>query len=772
MVAHLARMAGMLGLVGVVFLVWVVFGCSKTPPPELADASNGSSSATTAAKEPQSRRYLKALQSTSDQQRRGAIDYFAQSGADAETLAAIIELLGDPANAGLGRTHPQRITSTREAAVRALLALGPPGEQAVQEKGLGLLRAGLKDPQPAVREHTAYAVGLLGPLAQPLATELYVLCRDPEQAVHNAAFDALRRIGTVEAAPLATLLVHDNPHVARLAAELAPLVPEVPAAAVPQLTPALRSNEPSVRVAAASLLALAGSEAASAAPELIAAIRASYPEMFDPLQPLTLGSDWAYWQALQRIGKDAAGPTAELLAHPHPLVRLLAAYTLGELGAAAAVDKLRPLLRDPIADVAIEAATAWLRIDPQAKEPLELLQQALDSPEQLPLLALGAIARLDQAALPLLPTAMAKLGSNNPYARFGAARLLGQLPPEQAAKYVPQLRPLLQDPFSEIRQQAARTVQELGPVAAPLAADLAKAWQSTDDEALRDAWIDAIIAIGSEGKPALAALTQAAIDANLPPARRIRIIQTLPTIDPAAPATVQTLRQLLQDSDADVRTAAARALGRCDPLPAETVRELLAVAARDRRTNPRMGALLGLIAAGTRAAAAQKDLQPLAERTPRDGQVLLAQLASYAVQGKVTSARSILRAALEAPQPDVRAAAALALELFPVNSADLPALKKLCGDTHPETRRAAADALGRIGPAAKEAVGLLIPLLEDGQPEVRAAAAEALGRIGTVPPAAIPKLRQLQDDPIAGPAARKTLERAGLREPNRLRLIP
>ncbi len=766
MVAHLARLAGILGL------LWVVSGCSKTPPPEPADASNSSASDTTAAKEPPSRRYLKALQSTSNQQRREAIDYFARHGADAETLAAIVELLGDSANAGLGRTHPQRITSTREAAVRALLALGPPREQAIQQKVLGLLRAGLKDPQPAVREHTAYAVGLLGPLAQPLAAELYDLCRDPEQAVHNAAFDALWRIGRVEAAPLAALLVHDDPHVSRLAAELASLVVEVPAAAVPQVAAALRSTDPSVRVAAATLLALAGPAASSAAPELVAAIRASYPEMFDPMQPLTIGNDWAYWQALLQIGKGAAGPTAELLAHPHPLVQLLAAYTLGELGDAAAVDKLRPLLRDPIADVAIEAATAWLRLDKQAKEPLELLQQALDGPEQSPLLALGAIARLDQAALPLLPTAMAKLGSDNPYARYGAARLLGQLPPEQAAKYVPQLRPLLQDPFPVIRQQAAHTIQELGPVAASLAADLAKAWQSTDDEALRDAWIDAIIALGTEAKPALTALTQAAADVHLPPVRRLRIIQALPTIDPAATPTVQTLRQLLKDGDADVRAAAARALGRCDPLPAEAVRELLILATSDRRTTPRLGALLGLIAAGPRAAAAQKDLQPLAERTPLDGQVLLAQLASAAVQGRVATARNILRAALEAPQADVRAAAAMALELFPVNSADLPALKKLCRDAHPETRRAAADALGRIGPAAKEAVGLLVPLLEDGQPDVRAAAADALGRIGTVPPPAIPKLRQIQDDPVAGPAARRTLERVGLREPNRLRLKP
>src|SRR5205085_4604058 len=69
-------------------------------------------------------------------------------------------------------------------------------------------------------------------------------------------------------------------------------------------------------------------------------------------------------------------------------------------------------------------------------------------------------------------------------------------------------------------------------------------------------------------------------------------------------------------------------------------------------------------------------------------------------------------------------------------------------------RQAAATALGQIGPAAREAVPALTPLLRDPDGDVRSAAFQALGRIGPAAAAAVPALVEALADPARrGPAA-------------------
>src|SRR5437773_1186744 len=87
------------------------------------------------------------------------------------------------------------------------------------------------DTTAADREHTAYTVGLLGPLARPLSADVMKLCTDPEEKVRGAAFDALRVIGVTDVPGFAALLTHENREVGRLAAELISGLPEVPDAA-------------------------------------------------------------------------------------------------------------------------------------------------------------------------------------------------------------------------------------------------------------------------------------------------------------------------------------------------------------------------------------------------------------------------------------------------------------------------------------------------------------------------------------------------------------
>lgn len=745
-------------------------GCSKRVEPGGANGAAGNDAPpggqVSDPRDAQAERHWKALASSSEQARREAIAYLAQQGAQGDTIARLIGLLSDPSTAGVGKAQSGRIGSTREAAARTLLALGEAGEAALRQQGVAVLRAGLRDRQAAVREHSAYTLGLLGPLAQAAADDLLDACQDGQAEVRRAALDALRQVGVGDPRKYVRLLVHPDGEVARLAAELAALVPSVPAESVETLRQALRSPDEEVRTAAARLLVSLKSEAAPAIPELLAAIRQSYPPMLDPTQPtiFRLGADLAYWQALAAIGAPAVEATVELLQHDHPLVRYLAANTLGEIGpaaAAAAKEPLKKALQDPFADVAIEAACALIRLGVAQEDARRLLQTALDAPNVVAWSAMAALPRLGEGAKDLIPQALARLESDNPYARYGAVGLIATLPPEQAQRYLPQLGQLTADREALIRQQVAAVLQQLGPLAGPTAAAVAQAWQREMDEALRDAWIDALLAMAGQAQPALEVLVQAAADDNLPVARRLRIIAGLPQAGGTDPRVVQSLLQLTQQKDSDVRVAAARALGQVPSLPSEAIQRLATMAQTDHRLPPRRAALLALIAAGPQAQKVSSTLQPLAERTPPDALALLAQVARATAEKQTGRARQLLQAALSSPRAEVRSAALDALLVLSPTSAELPALQRLLVEANPEVRAAAVQAIGQLGPVAQAAVPLVTKLLDDRDPAVQAAAIEALGRLGPAAQAAVDKLRRLSDHPTLAPAVRRTLSKLG-----------
>ena len=137
------------------------------------------------------------------------------------------------------------------------------------------------------------------------------------------------------------------------------------------------------------------------------------------------------------------------------------------------------------------------------------------------------------------------------------------------------------------------------------------------------------------------------------------------------------------------------------------------------------------------------------------------------MDGDATKAAATVRAGLTDKKPDVRAAAVGALLGVGPKPEDLPALLKLLKERGGETREAAVQCLGRLGPAAKEAVPQLTKLLiDDVIGDVRSAAATALGDIG---PAALPAVQKLQeaarnDHAAAEPAAKKALEKLGVKE--------
>ena len=134
------------------------------------------------------------------------------------------------------------------------------------------------------------------------------------------------------------------------------------------------------------------------------------------------------------------------------------------------------------------------------------------------------------------------------------------------------------------------------------------------------------------------------------------------------------------------------------------------------------------------------------------------------MDGDVAKAAATVRAGLADKKPDVRGAAVGALVGIGPKPEDLPALLKLLKERNGETREAAVQCLGRLGPAAKEAVPQLMKLLiDDVIGDVRAprdAPATSARRA-----AGSPKLQEAaRNDPAAEPAAKKALEKLGVKE--------
>jgi HEAT repeat protein len=104
---------------------------------------------------------------------------------------------------------------------------------------------------------------------------------------------------------------------------------------------------------------------------------------------------------------------------------------------------------------------------------------------------------------------------------------------------------------------------------------------------------------------------------------------------------------------------------------------------------------------------------------------------TLALADKGTEEMPALLAALRDREPDVRAAAATAIEVLgPEARTAVPMLVWALRDREVAVRRAVARALAAIGPAALGGAQALIEALADGDPGVRAAAARGLGAIG------------------------------------------
>jgi HEAT repeat protein len=203
------------------------------------------------------------------------------------------------------------------------------------DESLPDLIRGLTSPVPANRVRSARALAKLGPTGQDAFQALFAATDDPEQAVREAAVQALGGFGVQVLSTLVQLLNHPCKYVRRnVVWAMGKLGPDARPVVRP-LCNTLRDVDPRTAGGAAQALGGIGAGAADAISELAEVMRGTNVVL------CRLAA-----KALSQIGPAALPTLVSHLKHHDPFVRGEAAMAVGWMGpaAAAAVGPLRDLL--------------------------------------------------------------------------------------------------------------------------------------------------------------------------------------------------------------------------------------------------------------------------------------------------------------------------------------------------------------------------------------------------------------------------------------------
>jgi HEAT repeat protein len=173
------------------------------------------------------------------------------------------------------------------------------------------------------------------------------------------------------------------------------------------------------------------------------------------------------------------------------------------------------------------------------------------------LASLYVLESLKAEAAPAAGDLAKALDSQEPFVRWGAARVVRHVAPREADRIVPALARRLDDENADVRLTSLLALKEYGPAIKPAVEALAKALAHKDTNTRAFA-VEVVASAGTEGKAAAPALLGALADSdsNI----RVAAIEALPRLGPLTPRARLALRKALSDAVPTVRQAAAEAL--------------------------------------------------------------------------------------------------------------------------------------------------------------------------------------------------------------------
>ncbi len=630
---------------------------------------------------------------------------------------------------------------------------------------VGPLVAALSDKSIPVQLEVLIALEHIGPAARAAVPDLVKILKSDQVRLLGGAMNALGSIGrdSLEAVPALTELLKDDDAAVAASAGLAlarilPPESDELAPAVRVLVGALKDKRTHVRSTAINALGLAGGLAVPALTQLVKGYAtdpvlawqaAAALEMIGPpaqpavavlVEALSSPSEKLVCHSAVALGaigpgaESALAPLRKVLARNHASICTHAVSALGNLGPAAApaVGDLTALLKDRDAGVRREAAQALGKIGPAAKAAVPAIVAALsDMDGTVTMQAAMALGRIGPAAVPALIGLL-----KDPNLRHLAVMILADIGPEakpavealasmqldpnvdrdfrreilltlarigpDARGAVPVLMTILGDKEHTLRPGAAWALAKIGAKqAAPL---LVEALAKNENTHFHDVAPIALAVLepDNEGYVGLAVPKLIEILSHKSYPLRFEAASALIVLGPRAAAAVPTLAKLLPEGDPALRSAYLSALAAIGPASAAALPVILN-ALSDPEIPVRYAASYAIGRIGPEA----KDALPLLEKNLQERDEML----------QIASAWAIVQVA---PGRDGQAGQCLA------------PLTRALALRDPQTRSAAATALGQMGAAAGPAAPSLKELAADPNDTVRKSAAEAVKKIGSL----------------------------------------
>lgn len=378
------------------------------------------------------------------------------------TLAAVLS--GSAANAAEPAVQPSvtELATQLQAAdaamrLQAAEALASRGE-AARPAAANLVQA-VNDEDPEVR---AVAIAMLGQLAAEPATAMPALAarlsdetdtrRGPIWVIVGSS---LGRYGRAALPHVTPALKSESAAACRGALLAIDRMGQEASTTVPELIVILQRNDPEIRIFAINALRAIGPEAKEATPELVK----------------HLSSDdfhTQYWacRALGAIGPEARSATDELircLRTGVTSVRRNAAAALGNIGpdvGQSAADALIDALSDGIQPVRQNAVVALGQLKPLAAKAAPVIEKMLQEPSKFTPRATAAktLWQLDPGSKTPVEALLRDLVENDE--PWGAAKVFGEI--KVAEETVPRLTALLDSPNVWTKQYAAIALLEIG----------------------------------------------------------------------------------------------------------------------------------------------------------------------------------------------------------------------------------------------------------------------------------------------------------------------